>query len=126
MTMEQAAEGPVDAVVEYAGRVLLVKAEGGWKLPSGDPELAESAPATAARVVYELTGYLVDGTTLLPADARAGADARLAVVCQLLSETPSDDAQLSPDELRWAPLAEAVGAGVPEAVRVYLEGHTPV
>ncbi|MFG2789536.1 NUDIX hydrolase [Streptomyces sp. NPDC048419] len=126
MTMEQAAEGPVDAVVEYAGRVLLVKAGDDWELPSGDPERAESASATAARVMYELTGYLVDGTTLLTPDGTAAAHARPAVVCQLLSETPSDDARLGPDELHWAPIAEAVDAGVPESVRVYLEGHTPV
>ncbi|MFJ9543362.1 NUDIX hydrolase [Streptomyces sp. NPDC101225] len=126
MTMEQASGGPVDAVVEYAGRVLLVKAGGDWKLPSGDPELAEPAPATAARVVYELTGYLVDGTTLLTPDGTDTADTRPAVVCQLLSETPSGDARLSPDEFTWVPIAEAVAAGVSQTVRVYLEGHTPV
>lgn len=125
MTMEQASEGPVDAVVEYAGRVLLVQAGDDWKLPSGDPQLAEPAAATAARVVYELTGYLVDGTTLLAPDGTGAADARPAVVCQLLSETPSDDARLGRDELHWVPIAEAVAAGVPHAVRVYLEGHTP-
>jgi 8-oxo-dGTP diphosphatase len=126
MIMRQTAGGPVDAVVEYASRVLLVKAEGGWKLPSGDPQPAEAASATAARVVYELTGYLVDGTTLLTPDGAVPANAHPAVVCQLLSETPSDDARLGPDELHWAPLAEAIEAGVPQAVRAYLEGHTPV
>ncbi|MFR0357280.1 NUDIX domain-containing protein [Streptomyces sediminimaris] len=126
MTVEQAAEAGVDAVVEYDGRVLLVKAQGAWKLPSGDPEPAEPAQATAARAVYELTGYLVDGTTLLRPAKAAPGDARRTVVCQLLSEAPSGDARLSSEEFRWAPIAEAVDAGIPETARVYLEGHTPV
>ncbi|MEV7983552.1 NUDIX domain-containing protein [Streptomyces sp. NPDC086519] len=126
MTSERAAGSVVDAVVVYDGRLLLVNAEGGWELPSGAPEPAESVAATAARLVYELTGYLVDGSTSLrPADADP-AGARSFVVCQLLSETPSAGARLAPEQLRWSPFAEAVDAGLPEPVRVYLEGHTPV
>lgn len=126
MTVEQIAEGGVDAVVEYDGRVLLVKTQGAWRLPSGDPEPAEPATATAARAVYELTGYLVDGTTVLrPAEAAAG-NAHSTAVCQLLSETPSGDAQLGSEDFRWAPIAEAVDAGISTTARVYLEGHTPV
>ena len=116
----------VDAVVIYDGRVLLVNAQAGWQLPSGDPEPAESESATAARVVYEQTGYLVDGSTLLPPDETAPIGTRSAVVCQLLSETPSSEAQLGPEQLRWVPLAEAIDAGLPQTVRTYLEGHTPV
>jgi 8-oxo-dGTP diphosphatase len=126
MTLEQAAQGVVEAVVVYDGRLLLVNTGNGWELPSGAPELAETAQATAARVVYELTGYLVDGSALLRPEAAAQADARSAVVCQLLSEDPSADARLTPEQLRWTPLAEANQAGLPEVVREYLEGHTPV
>jgi len=166
MTSEQAAGNVVGAVVVYDGRLLLVDGESGWGLPSGTPEPAESETATAARLVYELTGYLVDGSTLLrPADTAPTAAAPTAaaptaaaptaaaptdmaptdmapadmapadmastgtrsfVVCQLLSETPSADARLAPEQLRWSPFAEAIAAGLPAPVRVYLEGHTPV
>lgn len=126
MTMEQTTEDAVDAVVLYDGKVLLVNAGDRWTLPSGDPELAESASATAARAVYELTGYLVDGSTPLPQQSADSAGARRAVVCQLLSETPSDNARLEADQVRWSSLEEAVDAGLSETVRVYLEGHTPV
>ncbi|SNX66235.1 NUDIX domain-containing protein [Streptomyces sp. TLI_55] len=126
MTTEQSTEGAVDAVVLYDGRVLLVNTQDRWTLPSGDPEPAESASATAARAVYELTGYLVDGSTPLPQQASDTAGGRRAVVCQLLSETPSDNARLEADQVRWSSLAEAVDAGLSETVRIYLEGHTPV
>ncbi|MGW7541147.1 NUDIX domain-containing protein [Streptomyces sp. NPDC054770] len=151
MTSEQAAGNVVGAVVVYDGRLLLVDAESGWGLPSGTPEPAESETATAARLVYELTGYLVDGSTLLrptdtaptaaaPTDMASAStastgtastdtappDTRSFVVCQLLSETPSADARLVPERLRWSPFAEAIAAGLPAPVRVYLEGHTPV
>ncbi|MEU9157701.1 NUDIX hydrolase [Streptomyces sp. NPDC048417] len=131
MTSEQAAGSVVGAVVVYDGRLLLVNEKGGWELPSGTPEPAESATATAARLVYELTGYLVDGSTLLrPTDTAspdtAPPDARSFAVCQLLSETPSAEARLGPEQLRWSPFAEAIAAGLPGPVRVYLEGHTPV
>jgi 8-oxo-dGTP diphosphatase len=122
MTLEQAAEELVDAVVVNDGRLLLVNAQGGWGLPSGAPEEAETAQATAARVVYELTGYLVDGSSLLEAGSGGGS----AVVCHLLSDDPSGEAQLTAGQLRWAPFAEAIAAGLPQPVRVYLEGHTPV
>ncbi|AVH60363.1 MULTISPECIES: NUDIX hydrolase [Streptomyces] len=125
MTLERAAQGVVEAVVVYDGRLLLVDAQDGWGLPSGAPELAETPEATAARLVYELTGYLADGSTLLrPADARA--DTRSAVVCQLLSQDPSTQGRFTPEQLRWVPLAEAINSGLPETVRDYLEGHTPV
>ncbi|MEU9973453.1 NUDIX hydrolase [Streptomyces sp. NPDC051014] len=132
MISEQAAGSVVDAVVVYDGRVLLVDAAGDWRLPSGTPEPAESATATAARLVYELTGYLVDGSSVLrPApDAAepdtAAPDARSFVVCQLLSESPSAEARFGPEQVRWVPFAQAIDAGVPGPVRVYLEGHTPV
>ncbi|MFJ9346176.1 NUDIX hydrolase [Streptomyces sp. NPDC101237] len=127
MMPEQVAGSVVDAVVVYDGRVLLVDGGGGWVLPSGVPEQAESATATAARVVYELTGYLVDGSSVLrPAVDTAAPDARSFVVCQLLSESPSSEARFGPEQVRWSPFAEAIGAGVPGPVRVYLEGHTPV
>ncbi|WP_043664823.1 NUDIX hydrolase [Streptomyces xylophagus] len=122
MTLEQAAEDVVEAVVVDDARLLLVDVQGGWSLPSGVPEPAETAQATAARVVYELTGYLVDGSSLLEAGSGGGP----AVVCHLLSDDPSGEAQLTAGQLRWAPFADAIAAGLPEAVRVYLEGHTPV
>ncbi|MFG2603487.1 NUDIX hydrolase [Streptomyces sp. NPDC048514] len=125
MTLEHAV-GVVRAVVLYDGRLLLVRGDGGWQLPSGGPQPAESATATAARVVHELTGYLVDGTqTLAPqnGEQRGGA---AAVVCQLLSEAPSDGARLAPEQLHWAPIAETADAALPAAVRTYLQGHTPV
>ncbi|MFJ5306704.1 NUDIX hydrolase [Streptomyces sp. NPDC088350] len=122
MTLEQAAEDVVDAVVVDDARLLLVNVQGGWSLPSGVPEPAETAQATAARVVYELTGYLVDGSSLLEPASDGGA----AVVCQLLSDDPSGEARLTAGQLRWAPFAEAVAVGLPEAVRAYLEGHMPV
>ncbi|MFE2601853.1 NUDIX hydrolase [Streptomyces mirabilis] len=126
MTLEQAAGGGVDAVVVYDGRLLMVAAQDSWGLPSGAPQPAESAQAGAARLVYELTGYLVDGTSVLRSQGTAGEDARPAVVCQLLSQAPSAEARLGPEQIRWAPFAEALDAGLPEAVRDYLVGHSPV
>ncbi|MFC9636600.1 NUDIX hydrolase [Streptomyces mirabilis] len=126
MTLEQAARGGVDAVVVYDGRLLMVAAQDSWGLPSGAPQPAESAQAGAARLVYELTGYLVDGTSVLRSHGTAGEDARPAVVCRLLSQAPSAEARLGPEQIRWAPFAEALDAGLPEAVRDYLVGHSPV
>lgn len=126
MTLEQAARGGVDAVVVYDGRLLMVAAQDSWGLPSGAPQPAESAQAGAARLVYELTGYLVDGTSVLRSQGTDGEDARPAVVCQLLSQAPSAEARLGPEQIRWAPFAEALDAGLPEAVRDYLVGHSPV
>ncbi|SEF00299.1 NUDIX domain-containing protein [Streptomyces sp. 3213] len=125
MALEQAAEELVDAVVVNDGQLLLVNVQGGWGLPSGVPEEAETPQATAARVVYELTGYLVDGSSLLESEPADGAS---AVVCHLLSQDPSGEAQLTAGQLRWAPFAEAVDidGGLPAPVRAYLEGHTPV
>ncbi|MFB7511040.1 NUDIX hydrolase [Streptomyces broussonetiae] len=120
MTLEPA-EGTVQAVVLYAGRLLLAERGEGWRLPSGTAEPAESAEATAARVVYELTGYLVDGTESL-----APEDGATAVVCQLLTESPSDGARLEPEQLRWTPLADTADADLPAVVRAYVAGHTPV
>jgi 8-oxo-dGTP diphosphatase len=120
------AEGEVRAVVLYDGRLLLIDGGGGWALPSGTPDPGESAGATAARVVYELTGYLVDGTEPLTS-ARAGEpDDPSAVICQLLSESPSDGASLPRSQVRWTPIPETVDAGLSAAVRTYLQGHTPV
>ncbi|MFI9251989.1 NUDIX domain-containing protein [Streptomyces sp. NPDC053069] len=119
------AEGLVQAVVLYDGRLLLVADGDGWTLPSGTPQPAEPAEATAARVVYELTGYLVDGTeSLAPHDTIPAAETS-AVVCQLLSESPSDGAGLAPEHVRWAPIPETADAVLPAAVRAYLRGHTP-
>ncbi|MFI2205383.1 NUDIX domain-containing protein [Streptomyces sp. NPDC020192] len=120
MTLEPA-EGMVQALVLYDGRLLLAEQGDGWRLPSGTPQPAEPAEATAARVVYELTGYLVDGTESLAPD-----DGATAVVCQLLSESPSDGASLAPERLRWASLAETADADLPAVVRAYVAGHTPV
>ncbi|MEU6773792.1 NUDIX domain-containing protein [Streptomyces sp. NPDC046759] len=119
-------EGVVQAVVLYDGRLLLVEDGDGRVLPSGTPQPAEPAEATAARVVYELTGYLVDGTEpLTPRDGER-ADGAQAVVCQLLSESPSDGAALTPEQVRWVPIPEAADADLPSAVQAYLRGHTPV
>lgn len=120
------AEGGVRAVVLYDGRLLMVADGGRWALPSGTAELAESPEAAAARVVYELTGYLVDGTeSLAPGDGSEADDAS-AVVCQVLSESPSDGAALAREQVRWVPIPETVDAALPAVVRHYLEGHTPV
>ncbi|MEU1304896.1 NUDIX domain-containing protein [Streptomyces shenzhenensis] len=121
MTLERAAAGTVEAVVGYDGRLLLVRRPDGWGLPSGTPEPAETAEATAARVVHELTGYLVDGSqTLEPEDTVP------AVVCQLLAEAPSDGARLPPEEIRWTPFTDTADAALSTVVRNYLAGHTPV
>ncbi|MER6566100.1 NUDIX domain-containing protein [Streptomyces sp. NPDC001093] len=127
MTLEPA-EGVVQAVVLYDGRLLLVADGHGWALPSGTPQPAESAEATAARVVYELTGYLVDGTESLAQRHGPQADgaSAAAVVCQLLSESPSDGAALAPEQVRWAAIPETTEVALPAAVREYLRGHTPV
>ncbi|GAA2779075.1 hypothetical protein GCM10010521_67610 [Streptomyces rameus] len=122
MTLEQA-EGVIRAVVVYDGRLLLVPEGDGWGLPSGTPQPAETATAAAARVVYEVTGYLVDGTEPLRPREAAG---ETAVVCQLLSESPSDGGRFAPERLRWAPIAETAGTPLPAGVRQYLQGHTPV
>ncbi|MFS4094215.1 NUDIX hydrolase [Streptomyces sp. AF1A] len=116
MAQEQA-EGVVVAVVVYDGRVLLVRSGSGWELPSGGPEPAETPEATAARVVHERTGYLVDGSATL--------DGPPAVVCQLLSEEPSEAAGPTPERARWTPIEETAGTPMPTAVRDYLRGHTP-
>ncbi|MEU2711415.1 NUDIX domain-containing protein [Streptomyces sp. NPDC007205] len=120
------AEGVVQAVVLYDGRLLLVADGDAWTLPSGTPQPSEPAQATAERVVYELTGYLVDGTEPLATHGTAPADGASAVVCQLLSESPSDGAALAPEQVRWVPIPEAADSVLPAVVRAYLQGHTPV
>jgi hypothetical protein len=75
--------------------------------------------------VYELTGYLVDGSSTLEPEA-AQADSGPAVLCRLLTEDPSDGARLAPEQIRWVPVAEAVDITPRGVVRNYLEGHTPV
>ncbi|MDN3260197.1 NUDIX domain-containing protein [Streptomyces sp. CSDS2] len=116
------AEGVVRAVVVHDGRLLLVPERGGWGLPSGTPQPAETPQATAARVVYELTGYLVDGTGALdPGDTDGGT----AVLCRLLTDSPSDGGRLTPDHLRWSSAEETDGIPLPPPVRHYLQGHTP-
>ncbi|MFJ3639963.1 NUDIX hydrolase [Streptomyces sp. NPDC090108] len=127
MTVEQAAGGTVQAVVVYDGRLLLVSGPGHWELPAGTPEPAESPQATAERVVYELTGYLVAGSqTIEPREPGEDPVPVPAVVCQLLSESPSDGGSLTAERQRWAPFTETADARLPGAVRTYLEGHTPV
>ncbi|MFI1538198.1 NUDIX hydrolase [Streptomyces anandii] len=127
MGSKDAVRGTVEAVVVDDGRLLLVERPGGWGLPSGSPEPAERASATAARVVYELTGYLVDGSTTLRSEgAGGGAEASSAVVCHLLSTDPSAEARLGPEQVRWTPFEETAGAALPRVVRDYLGGHTPV
>ncbi|MFG3012974.1 NUDIX domain-containing protein [Streptomyces cinerochromogenes] len=130
MTFEQA-EGVVRAVVVYDGRVLLVPDGDGWALPYGTPEPAETAQAAAARIVYETTGYLVDGTESLDPGEAAGEPAgepvgETAVVCQLLTESPSSGGRFTPEQLRWTAIEETAGTPLPGPVRAYLQGHTPV
>ncbi|WP_181796516.1 NUDIX hydrolase [Streptomyces sp. WELS2] len=116
------AEGVVRAVVVHDGRLLLVPEQHGWGLPSGTPQPAETPQATAARVVYELTGYLADGTEALdPGDADGGT----AVLCRLLTGSPSDGGRLTPDHLRWASAEEIADTPLPAPVHNYLQGHTP-
>ncbi|OIK28265.1 NUDIX domain-containing protein [Streptomyces malaysiense] len=111
-------ENAVQAVVVYDGRLLLVREAGEWGLPSGAGQPAETVEATAARVVQELTGYLADGSAAL--------DGSSAVLCQLLSEEPTDGARLAAADIRWTPNEETPAIALPETVRRYLEGHTPV
>ncbi|MFJ6903160.1 NUDIX hydrolase [Streptomyces griseoluteus] len=128
MTSEREAGGRVLAVAVYDGRLLLVtQGDGGpWTLPSGTAEPAETPGATAERIVYELTGYLVDGTEPLgPADGES-SDAVPAVVCQLLTDSPSGGASLPPERIRWVAFEEAERDALPPAVRTYLQGHSPV
>ncbi|MFJ5519329.1 NUDIX hydrolase [Streptomyces griseoluteus] len=128
MTSEREARGRVLAVAVYDGRLLLVTHEDGapWTLPAGTAEPAETPGATAERVVYELTGYLVDGTEPLgPADGES-PDAVPAVLCQLLTDSPSGGASLPPERIRWAAFEEAERDALPPAVRTYLRGHGPV
>ncbi|MBJ7907479.1 NUDIX domain-containing protein [Streptomyces sp. DSM 110735] len=120
MTWEQTGGG-VQAVVPYDGRLLLVTEGNGWVLPSGSAEEAESAEAAAARVVYELTGYLVDGSQPLEPGQEPPA-----VLCSLLTDDPSGGARLSPEAIKWLPFEEAESAGLPPAVVAYLRGHSPV
>ncbi|MEV4339463.1 NUDIX domain-containing protein [Streptomyces sp. NPDC049590] len=121
MTAERA-EDVVRAVVVHDGRLLMVPEAAGWGLPSGTPQPAETVQATAARVVYELTGYLVDGTEPLEP---GGADGGTAVLCRLLTESPSDGGRVTPDRLRWASAQETAHTPLPAPVRHYLQGHTP-
>ncbi|SDP18715.1 NUDIX hydrolase [Actinacidiphila guanduensis] len=126
MSASERARQVVRAVVLYDGRLLLVDRGHGWELPSGTPEPSEPAAATAARVVQELTGFLADGTEPLTPSGPGETDNPPAVVCQLLSESPSDGAALPPGKVRWSPIPEALDAGLPAAVNDYLRGHTPV
>ncbi len=121
MTAERA-EGVVRAVVVSDGRLLLVPEQGGWGLPSGTPQPAETLQATAARVVYELTGYLVDGTEALD---QGDADGGTTILCRLLTEAPSDGGRLTPDQLRWATAEQVVDTPLSPPVHHYLQGHTP-
>ncbi|MFB7599341.1 NUDIX domain-containing protein [Streptomyces sp. NPDC056160] len=125
MRSEQVAGSVVQAVVVYDGRLLLVQEQGGWKLPSGGSEMAETPEATAARLVYEATGYLVDGSAALGVRGAVGETAPTAVVCQLLSEDPSSGARLAPEQVRWVPVAETACAELSGVVRDYLAGHAP-
>ncbi|MET7614169.1 NUDIX hydrolase [Streptomyces seoulensis] len=128
MTTEREAGGRVLAVAVYDGRLLLVTQGDGapWTLPSGTAEPAEPWGATAERAVYELTGYLVDGTEPLgPADGES-PDAVPAVVCQLLTDSPSGGASLPAEQIRWVAFEEAERDALPPAVRAYLQGHSPV
>ncbi|MZD07087.1 NUDIX domain-containing protein [Streptomyces sp. SID5785] len=121
MTVEQSADGAVGAVVAYDGQLLMVGRPDARTLPCGTPAPGETAGATAARAVYELTGYLVDGAQTLEDEDTALP----AVLCQLLSESPSGEGTVPRGEIGWVPFEEAELAGVPEAVRAYLRGHTP-
>ncbi|MFB7494223.1 NUDIX domain-containing protein [Streptomyces sp. NPDC056161] len=121
MTAERADADTVEALVGYDGRLLLIRGTDGWGLPSGTPQPAETAEATAARVVYELTGYLVDGAQ--PLEPQEGAVP--TVVCQLLSESPSEGGRLPSDRIRWIPYEETAEAALSTVVRDYLEGHAP-
>jgi hypothetical protein len=104
----------------------MVAAQDSWGLPPSAPQPTESAKAGAARLVYELTRYLVDGSSVLRPQVAAAEEARPAVVCQLLGRATSAEARLGPEQIRWTPFAEAIDTGMPAAVRDYLEGHTPV
>ncbi|MGV9788115.1 NUDIX hydrolase [Streptomyces sp. NPDC003435] len=128
MTSERVAGGRVLAVAVYDGRLLLVSQgdDAPWTLPSGTAEPAETPGATAERVVYELTGYLVDGTEPLGPPDGESPDAVPAVVCQLLTDSPSGGASLPAEQIRWVPFADAERDTLPSAVRAYLQGHSPV
>ncbi|MFJ3664522.1 NUDIX hydrolase [Streptomyces sp. NPDC090119] len=128
MTSEREAGGRVLAVAVYDGRLLLVSQgdDASWTLPSGTAEPAETPGATAERVVYELTGYLVDGTEPLGPPDGESPDAVPAVVCQLLTDSPSGGASLPAEQIRWVPFADADRDALPSAVRAYLQGHRPV
>ncbi|RFU87838.1 hypothetical protein DY218_04880 [Streptomyces triticagri] len=122
MTLDQPPADVVEAVVVYDGQLLLVAAAGGaWTLPSGSTEPAESAEAAAARIVYELTSYLVDGSP--PLEPRSAG--RAAVVCHPLSEIPSEGGSLPPERLRWVAFTDLDQIELPPAVREYVRGHTP-
>ncbi len=114
MTLEQAARrGGRGRRVRWAVRRLGGRA-GQLGAAVGHPAARQSAQAGAARLVYQLTGYLVDGTSVLRAQGSAGADARPAVVCQLLSQAPSAEARRHPEQIRWYSFAEALDAGLPK------------
>lgn len=128
MTSEREAGGTVRAVAVSDGRVLLVTPGEGaaWTLPSGAAEPAESPGATAERVVYELTGHLVDGTEPLGAPDGESPDPVPSVLCRLLTDAPSDGASLPAAQIRWVPFDEAARYPLPPAVGAYLQGHSPV
>ncbi|MFG3197663.1 NUDIX hydrolase [Streptomyces sp. NPDC048208] len=129
MISEREADGgTVRAVAVYDGRLLLVTQGDGaaWTLPSGTAQPAETPGATAERVVHELTGYLVDGTEPLGPARGESPDAVPAVVCQLLTDSPSGGASLPADQIRWVPFEDTERDTLPPAVRAYLQGHSPV
>jgi len=125
VTLEPA-EGVVQAVVLNNGRLLLVRDGHGWALPSGTSQAAEPAQATAARVVYERTGYLVSGTDPLTPPEDSPRQLESAVVCQLLSQSPSVSTAPTRDDVRWTAIAETADLALPASARTYLRGRTTV
>ncbi|RII20644.1 hypothetical protein DSC45_05405 [Streptomyces sp. YIM 130001] len=121
MTLDQPPTDVVQAVVVYDGQLLLVAEADAWGLPTGGTEPAESAEAAAARIVYELTAYLVDGSPPLEPRSKGST----AVVCHPLTEDPSGSGSLPSERLRWVLFTELDDIELPPAVREYVRGHTP-
>lgn len=81
-----------------------------WSLPKGKPRSGERLPATAVREVAEETGHTVTlgprlGSTRYPVPAGEKVAHYWAARPTGGSFRPSDEV----DELRWLPLAEAIG-----------------